>query len=56
VAIEEGFRANLTSVETVAVDDYLIIIYNKHIVKMKVTNSFSEYHVSDVDFITTNIK
>jgi hypothetical protein len=56
VAIEEGFRANLTSIGAVAVDGYSIIVYNKHIVKTEVINSFSEYRVSDVDFIATDIK
>jgi hypothetical protein len=40
----------------VAVDDYLIIIYNKHIVKMEITNLFNEYYISNVDFIAINIK
>jgi hypothetical protein len=31
-------------------------MYNKYIVKIEVTNSFSEYRVSNVDFIATNIK
>jgi hypothetical protein len=38
------------------VDGHSIMMYNKHIVKTEVTNSFSEYYVSDVDFIATNIK
>jgi hypothetical protein len=54
--IKEGFQANLTLVGAMAVDGYSIIVYNKHIVKTEVINSFSEYHVSNVDFIATNIK
>jgi hypothetical protein len=56
VTIKEGFQVNLTSVDAMAVDSYSIIMYNKHIVKIEVTNSFNEYRVSNVDFITTNIK
>jgi hypothetical protein len=37
-------------------NDYSIMMYSKHIVKIEVTNSFSEYYISDVDFIATNIK
>jgi hypothetical protein len=56
VTVEEGFRANSTSAGTVAVDGYSIVVYGKHIVKTEVTDSFSEYRVSDVDFIATDIK
>jgi hypothetical protein len=56
VIVEEDFRANLTLVEAVIMDGHSIIVYNKYIVKMEVTNSFSEYCVSDVDFIATDIK
>jgi hypothetical protein len=31
-------------------------MYDKHIVKTKITNLFSEYRIFDVDFIATNIK
>jgi hypothetical protein len=44
------------SVEAMAVDGHSIIVYNKYIVKTKVTNLFSEYRVSNVDFIATDIK
>jgi hypothetical protein len=54
--IKEGFRANLTSVEAVIMNDHLIIVYSKYIVKTEITNSFSEYYISDVNFITTDIK
>jgi hypothetical protein len=56
VTIKEGFRTNLTSIDTKAADDYPIIIYSKYIVKIEITNSFSEYRVFDVEFIATNIK
>jgi hypothetical protein len=56
MTIKEGFRANLTLVEAVTMDGHSIMVYNKYIVKMKITNSFSEYYVFDVDFIATNIK
>jgi hypothetical protein len=56
MTIKEGFRANSTLVGAVAVDGYSIMVYSKHIVKMEVTDSFSEYRVSDVDFIATDIK
>jgi hypothetical protein len=56
MAVEEGFRANSTSAEAMAVDSYSIIMCNKYIVKTEVTDSFNEYRVSDVDFIATNIK
>jgi hypothetical protein len=56
VAIKEGFRANSTSVEAIAMNDYLIIVYNKYIVKTEITDSFSEYRVSNIDFIAINIK
>jgi hypothetical protein len=56
MAIKEGFRANSTLVGAMAMDGYSIMMYGKHIVKTEVTNSFSEYYISDVDFIVTNIK
>jgi hypothetical protein len=56
MTIKEGFRANSTLVGAITIDGYSIMIYNKHIVKIKVTNSFSEYYISNVDFIATNIK
>jgi hypothetical protein len=56
MTIKEGFWANSTLVGAVAVDGHSIMVYNKHIVKMEITNSFNEYRVSDVDFIITNIK
>jgi hypothetical protein len=56
VTVEEGFRANSTSVEAVAVDGHSIVVYDKHTVKTEVTDSFSECRVSNVDFIATNIK
>jgi hypothetical protein len=56
MTIKESFRANSTSASTIAVDGHSIIMYNKHIIKIEVINSFSEYHVSDIDFIATNIK
>jgi hypothetical protein len=54
--IKEGFQANSTSAGAIAVDGYSIIVYNKHIVKTEVTDSFSEYRVSDIDFIATDIE
>jgi hypothetical protein len=33
------------------VDGHSIMMYNKYIVKIEVTNSFSEYYISNVDFI-----
>jgi hypothetical protein len=44
------------SVGAVTVDGYSIMMYNKHIVKTEITNSFSECRVSDVDFIAIDIK
>jgi hypothetical protein len=38
------------------VNGYSIIMYSKYIVKMEVTDLFSEYYISNVDFITTDIK
>jgi hypothetical protein len=37
-------------------DGYSIIIHNKYIVKIKITNLFHEYRVSNVNFIATNIR
>jgi hypothetical protein len=56
MAIKEGFRTNSTSVDAIAIDGYSIIVYSKYIVKMEIINSFSEYYISNVDFIATNIK
>jgi hypothetical protein len=56
MTIKEGFRANSTSVGAVAMNGHSIMVYNKYIVKMEVTNLFNEYYISDVDFIVTNIK
>jgi hypothetical protein len=56
VAVKEGFRANLTSIGAKAADGHPIMVYNKHIVKIEITNSSNEYRVSDIEFITTNIK
>jgi hypothetical protein len=56
MTIKEGFQANSTLIGAIAMNSYSIMVYNKYIVKTEVTNSFSEYCVSDVDFITTNIK
>jgi hypothetical protein len=56
VAIKESFQANSTSIGVKAADDYPIIVYNKYIVKIEITNSSNEYRVSDVEFIATNIK
>jgi hypothetical protein len=56
MVIKEGFRANSTSVEAITMNDHSIMIYSKYIVKTKITNSFSEYRVSNIDFIATNIK
>jgi hypothetical protein len=32
------------------------MMYSKYIVKMEIINSFSEYYISNIDFIITNIK
>jgi hypothetical protein len=32
------------------------MVYDKHIVKTEITDSSSEYRVSDVEFIATDIK
>jgi hypothetical protein len=56
MAVKEGFRANLTSVRAVTVDGHSIMVYSKYIVKIEVTDLFSEYRVSDVDFIAIDIK
>jgi hypothetical protein len=56
VAVEEGFRANSTSIEAIAIDSHSIMVYSKYIIKIEVTNSFGECRVSNVDFIATNIK
>jgi hypothetical protein len=37
-------------------DGHSIMIYSKYIVKTEVTNSFSEYYISNIDFIAINIK
>jgi hypothetical protein len=54
--IKEGFQVNLTSARAVAMNDHLIMMYDKHIVKTEVTNSFNEYYVFNVDFIAINIQ
>jgi hypothetical protein len=54
--IKEGFRANSTLIRAITMDGYSIIIHNKHIVKLKITNLFNEYRVSNVNFIATSIK
>jgi hypothetical protein len=56
VAIKEGFQVNSTSIDTKAADGYPIIVYSKYIVKIEITNSSSEYRVSNIEFIATNIK
>jgi hypothetical protein len=56
VAVKEGFQVNLTFIGAKATDGHLIMVYGKHIVKIEITNSFSEYRVSDVEFIITDIK
>jgi hypothetical protein len=38
------------------VDGHSIMMYGKYIVKIEVTNLFSEYRVSNIDFIATDIK
>jgi hypothetical protein len=39
-----------------AVDGHLITIYDKHIIKMKITNSYEKCRVSEIEFIVMNIK
>jgi hypothetical protein len=39
-----------------AVDSHLIAIYDKHIIKMKITNSLKKCRVSEIKFIAINIK
>jgi hypothetical protein len=39
-----------------AADGHSIAMYNKHIIKMKITNSHEECRVSEIEFIATNIK
>jgi hypothetical protein len=56
VAVEEGFQANSTSIGAKATDGHPIVVYSKHIVKIKITDSSDEYRVSNVEFIATNIK
>jgi hypothetical protein len=56
MTIKEGFQANSTSAGAVAMDSYSIIVYSKHIIKIEITDLFSEYRVSNIDFITTDIK
>jgi hypothetical protein len=56
MTIKEGFRANLTLVRVMIMNGYSIIVYSKYIVKTEVINSFSECYISNVDFITINIK
>jgi hypothetical protein len=56
VAVKEGFRANSMSVDAMAVNGHLIMVYNKYIVKTEVTDSFSECRVSNVNFIVIDIK
>jgi hypothetical protein len=56
MAIKEGFWANSMLVKVITMDGHLIIVYSKHIVKIEITNSFSEYYVSNVNFIATDIK
>jgi hypothetical protein len=56
MTIKEGFQANSTSAEAIIMNNHSIIVYNKHIVKTEITNLFSEYRVSDVDFVATDIK
>jgi hypothetical protein len=56
VAIKEGFRANSTSIGAKAADGHPIVMYGKHIIKIEITDSSGECRVSDVKFITTNIK
>jgi hypothetical protein len=56
MAIKEGFQANSTSISAIAADGYSIAIYNKHIIKMKITDSHKECRVSEIEFIAINIK
>jgi hypothetical protein len=56
MVVKEGFQANLTSISAIVVDGHLIAIYNKHIIKMEITNSLRECRVSEIEFIAINIK
>jgi hypothetical protein len=56
VIIKEGFRANSTSIGVKAADGHPIMVYSKHIIKIEITDSSSEYRVFNIEFIVTNIK
>jgi hypothetical protein len=56
VAVEEGFRANSTSMSAMAADGYLIAVYGKHTIKMEITDSLEECRVSEIEFIAIDIK
>jgi hypothetical protein len=56
MAVKEGFRANSTSIGAKAADGHPIMMYNKYIVKIEITDSSNECRVSNVEFIATNIK
>jgi hypothetical protein len=44
------------SINTITIDDHSITIYNKHIIKMKITNSYEKYRVLEIEFIAMNVK
>jgi hypothetical protein len=56
VAIEEGLRADSTSMGAMAVDGHSIAVYGRHAVEVEATDSRGESHSSTVDFIATDIK
>jgi hypothetical protein len=56
MAIKEGFQANSTSIDIIAIDGHSIAMYDKHIIKMKITNFYKECRISNVEFIAMNIK
>ena len=55
VAIEEGLRANLSSMGAMAVDGHSIAVYGKHTIKTEITDSRGECRGSDIEFIATDI-
>jgi hypothetical protein len=56
MAIKEGFQANSTSIDVIAIDDHSIAMYDKHTIKTKITNFYEKCRISNVEFIAMNIK
>jgi hypothetical protein len=56
MAVKEGFQANSTSMSAMTADGHSIIMYDKHIIKMKIINSHEKCKVSEIKFIAIDIK